>query len=236
MIKKDIKNSFKKIIQKAVKGIFGVDSYFYAIVSNETNLNLFYNKNIFNNSKLGVNAKIYSPYKSIKSNIGNYTYIAENAKISNTNIGKFCSIGPNLISGWGIHPLNGISTHPMFYSTLKQNGITLSSVDKIDERKSISIGNDVFIGMNVSILDGVTIGDGAVIGAGAIVSKDIPSFAIAVGSPIRIIGYRFSETSIKDLLDVKWWDFEFEELQQIEENFFNVEEFLKINKKQKGGI
>ena len=48
----------------------------------------------------------------------------------------------------------------MFYSTQKQNGMTLASANKIEERKPIVIGNDVFIGANVTILDGVKIGDG----------------------------------------------------------------------------
>lgn len=61
-----------------------------------------------------------------------------------TEIGKFCSIGPNFFCGWGVHPMDGISTSPMFYSTLKQNGMTLSLVDKVEERKNIRIGNDVF--------------------------------------------------------------------------------------------
>jgi acetyltransferase-like isoleucine patch superfamily enzyme len=46
----------------------------------------------------------------------------------------------------------------MLYSTRKQNGVTLSNIDKIEERQPINIGNDVFIGMNVTILDGVKIG------------------------------------------------------------------------------
>ena len=132
----------------------------------------------------GKNTLIYAPSHIFNTNIGNYTYIATNAHISETEIGKFCSVGPNLVCGWGIHPINGISTHPMFYSTMKQNGMTLSDTDKIEERKKIKIGNDVFIGANVTILDGVTIGNGAVIGAGAVVSKDIPPYAVAVGCPI----------------------------------------------------
>ena len=76
--------------------------------------------------------------------------------------------------GWGIHPTQGISTSPMFYSSKKQNGITLSLIDKVEETKTIKIGNDVFIGANVTILDGISIGNGAIIGAGAVVSKDIP--------------------------------------------------------------
>jgi len=172
-------------------------------------------------------SKIQPPYKIDNSTIGRGTYIASNSLISIVNIGKYCSIGPNFLCGWGIHPINGISTSPMFYSTAKQNGKTFSKSDKIEERKKIIIGNDVFIGANVTVLDGVTIGDGAVIGAGAVVSKDIPPYAIAVGCPIRIIKYRFSEEIIEQLLNIKWWDFEDDELKNVEEYFFKVPEFLE---------
>lgn len=179
------------------------------------------------NNQLGRYVKIYSPSHISESNIGNYSYIATNSYISKTNIGKFCSIGPNLVCGWGIHPTDGISTSPMFYSTRKQNGISLSDTDKIEERKPINIGNDVFIGANVTVLDGVTIGDGAVIGAGAVVSKDIPPYAIAVGCPIKIIRYRFDEEKKNALRKIKWWNFNEEKLKQVEELFFDVDQFIE---------
>lgn len=188
-------------------------------------------KNNVHNSIVSKTARLYPVYKISNSKIGDFSYLAQNATINNTSIGKFCSIGPNLISGWGVHPTNGISTHPMFYSTLKQNGFTLSNEDKIEEIKPIFIGNDVFIGMNVTILDGVTIGDGAVIGAGAVVSKDIPPYAIAVGNPIKVINYRFNEKIIDSLLTVKWWEFNENELVLIEKYFFDIEKFIKIIEK-----
>ncbi len=178
------------------------------------------------NVKRGINTKIYSPSNIVNTQIGDYTYIAKNSHISITQIGKFCSIGPNLICGWGIHPLNGISTHPMFFSTLKQNGMTLSTTDKVKERLPIFIGNDVFIGANVTILDGVHIGDGAVIGAGAVVSKDIPPYAVAVGCPIRIIKYRFSEDVISWLKDIQWWNFDEKALKEIEKYEFDINTFI----------
>src|SRR5690606_36472841 len=178
-------------------------------------------------TKISSKAKIYGPARIAFAKIGDYTYVAQNSSISHTTIGKFCSIGPNLLCGWGIHPISGISTSPMFYSTLKQNGLSFSSEDKIEERKEIFIGNDVFIGMNVTILDGVTIGDGAVIGAGSVVSKDIPPYAVAVGSPIRVIKYRFSESIIKSLLQINWWDFDESRLKEVEKDFFDVEGFVK---------
>lgn len=181
---------------------------------------------VLKSSTLSDSAKIYPPYNIRESKIGDYTYISRNSWISNTTIGKFCSIGPNLLCGWGVHPVDGISTHPMFYSTMKQNGMTLSTHNKVQERKPITIGNDVFIGMNVTILDGVTLGDGAVIGAGAVVSKDIPPYAIAVGNPIRILRYRFDEKTIKKMLEIKWWDWPQEKLKDMEQYSFQVEDFV----------
>lgn len=181
----------------------------------------------FYESKKGINVKIYPVYKIFNSAIGDYTYISQGATIKNTIIGKFCSIGPNLLCGWGIHPVDKLTTSPMFYSTLKQNGVSLSESNKVIEELSISIGNDVFIGMNVVILDGVSIGDGAVIGAGAVVSKNIPPYAIAVGNPINVIKYRFEDDQIEALLKIKWWNFSSDDLKSVELHFSDVNAFIK---------
>lgn len=193
---------------------------------NDENVSWSYLRSYCANSKVDDLAKLMPPYKISNAEIEVGTYLAPNSTVSVTRIGKYCSIGPNFLCGWGIHPTNGISTSPMFYSTIQQNGRTLSSVNKIEERKKIIIGNDVFIGANVTVLDGVTIGDGAIIGAGAVVSKDIPPYAIAVGCPIKVIKYRFSQDQIDRLLKIKWWEFNGEKLNDVEKYFFDVESFL----------
>ena len=177
-------------------------------------------------------SRLYSPYHLDQTIVGDYSYVARNSRISMTHIGQFCSIGINFVCGRGIHPLNGISTSPFFYSEKKQNGFSISTNNKFNEREWITIGNDVFIGMNVIILDGVHIGDGAVIGAGAVVSKDIPPYAIAVGCPVRVIGYRFNEQVVEDLLSIKWWDRGEDHLKKIEELFFDIEKYLCSMKQQ----
>ncbi|KAH8422335.1 sugar O-acetyltransferase [Aspergillus melleus] len=50
----------------------------------------------------------------------------------------------------------------------------------------VKIEDDCWIGGNVVILPGVTIGKGSTIAAGSVVTKDIPPYSVAVGSPCRV--------------------------------------------------
>ena len=51
----------------------------------------------------------------------------------------------------------------------------------------VIIKDGAHIGIGAILMPGVTIGKGAVIGAGAVVTKDIPPYSVAVGSPARVI-------------------------------------------------
>ena len=175
---------------------------------------------------LGKNTHVAAPFFLHHVQLGDYSYISKNASINNCEIGKFCSIGPNFCCGLGIHPTNGISTAPMFYSTAKQNGMTLCKENKVEESIRTIIGNDVFIGANVIVLDGVHIDDGAVIGAGAVVTKNVPPYAIVTGVPAGIIRYRFEPEIIDSLLKKKWWDCEDKSLLSVEKHLFDIEGFL----------
>ncbi|WP_221139858.1 MULTISPECIES: acyltransferase [unclassified Rhizobium] len=55
---------------------------------------------------------------------------------------------------------------------------------------TVEIGDDVWIGVGARILMNVKIGNGAVIGANAVVINDIPEYAIAVGSPAKVVKFR----------------------------------------------
>lgn len=170
-----------------------------------------------NGTVIGKNAYAIAPYYLHNVQLGDYSYFAKNAQVANTTIGKFCSIGPNFCCGLGIHPTDGISTHPMFYR------------GKIAEYKPVTIGNDVFIGANVIVLDGVMIGDGAVIGAGAVVARDIPDYAVAVGVPARVVKHRFTDATIAKLQQIQWWNWDDSKLKQIKAQEFDVDTFVAEN-------
>ncbi len=61
----------------------------------------------------------------------------------------------------------------------------------------ITIEDGVWIGCNVTILSGVTIGSNSIIGANSVVTKDIPTYSIAVGSPARVTKNRIVDIQEK---------------------------------------
>jgi acetyltransferase-like isoleucine patch superfamily enzyme len=74
----------------------------------------------------------------------------------------------------------------------------------------------------VIIFDNVKIGNGAIIGANSLVNKDIPAYSINVGSPAKIIRYRFSDKVISDLEKFKWWEKDFKWLKENYLDFSNI--------------
>lgn len=62
--------------------------------------------------------------------------------------------------------------------------------------RDVILEEDVWLGMNVTLLLGVTIGRGAIVGSGAVVRTSIPPYAIAIGNPARIVGFKFTPDEI----------------------------------------
>jgi virginiamycin A acetyltransferase len=107
-----------------------------------------------------------------------------------THIGNYVSIGPGVRRFGAAHPLDQPSMHPFTYNP----SLGLVGADDDVDRTACDIGHDSWIGANSVILPRCSrIGIGAVIGAGALVTKDVPDFAIAVGSPARVVGYRLDQ-------------------------------------------
>jgi acetyltransferase-like isoleucine patch superfamily enzyme len=66
------------------------------------------------------------------------------------------------------------------------------AVDDLDSRgnaKAITIEDDVWLGARTIVLKGSRIGRGAVVAANSVVRGEIPPFALAAGSPARVVRY-----------------------------------------------
>jgi acetyltransferase-like isoleucine patch superfamily enzyme len=93
--------------------------------------------------------------------IGNNVLIASKVFISDSNHGSY--------SG-------DIQSHP-----------DENPMDRKLSNRPIEIEDNVWLGEFVSVLQGVKIGKGSIIGSMSVVTKDIPAYCIAVGSPARVI-------------------------------------------------
>lgn len=157
---------------------------------------------VIERSKLGNHVAINRRSYINDSIIGDFSYSGINTTMNFASVGKFCSIARNVDIGGFDHDYHKFSTMPEFRFRQMLSG---GKPDTHHEELCI-IGSDVWIAAGVNILHKVRIGDGAVIGAGAVVTHDVPAFAIAVGVPARVIGYRFSEEIIAELEAIRWWD------------------------------
>jgi len=68
----------------------------------------------------------------------------------------------------------------------------------VQEAKDVVIEEDVGMYSNVTLLAGITVGRGAVIGSGTVCRKSIPPYALVVGNPAKIIGFRFAPEEITE--------------------------------------
>ena len=121
------------------------------------------------------------PYTQIWSGgtvrIGNGSEIGERCRISIANsleIGEKVLLSPNVYITDCDHEYRNISV-PVIDQGIAQKGQT------------VSIGYGSYIGINAVIVGNVKIGKHCVIGANSVVTKDVPDYCVAVGSPARVI-------------------------------------------------
>jgi len=117
-----------------------------------------------------------------KTVIGNNVLVGTNTVIEgNTRIGDYVSIQSNVFI-----PVNTIIEDFVF---LGPNAVLTN--DKYPLRKDYELKGSIVrigatIGANSVILPSVEIGEGAFIAAGSVVTKDVPPWSLAIGSPARI--------------------------------------------------
>lgn len=177
------------------------------------------------NSNIDKTSRIGSGTQFVGSSIGRYSYTGSEGVFIETDIGAFCSIASNVISGGAKHPIDWVSCSPVFHDGRNIMGKHFSKHEFCTSSKTY-IGNDVWIGSRCIIKGGVNIGDGAVVGMGSIVTKDVPPYAIFAGNPARLIKMRFPEDIVRQLLSIKWWEWDDQKIQSYACYFNDIDIFL----------
>lgn len=170
--------------------------------------------------------------------VGYGSYLNNDCDMTDTVIGKYTSVGTNVRTVLGSHPIDGhAALHPAFYS-VGAMGYSYTAENTYEEYKyidedrkiQVEIGNDVWIGDDVRILGGNKIADGCVIGTGSIVTKDTVPYGIYAGVPAKLIKKRFDDDKIAALLEMKWWDKGEVFIKEHIEKFYDVNRLIEWNK------
>ncbi|MFO0773145.1 MAG: Gfo/Idh/MocA family oxidoreductase [Nitrospiraceae bacterium] len=117
----------------------------------------------------------------------------------NCKLGQNVVVGPNATVGNGVKIQNNVSVY---------EGVTLedfvfcgpsmvftnvfnprSEIPRMNELRTTVVKRGATLGANCTIVCGTTIGRYALVGAGAVVTRDVPDYALMVGSPARVTGW-----------------------------------------------
>ena len=133
--------------------------------------------------------------------IWHFSHIQKGTSIGdNCSLGQNVNIGNNVKIGNSVKIQNNVSVYEgveledyvfcgpsMVFTNIKlprsefpQRGSEFYTKTLV--KKSASIG------ANATIICGVTIGEYAMIGSGAVITKDVPSYALVIGNPGKVIG------------------------------------------------
>ena len=76
-------------------------------------------------------------------------------------------------------------THGSYAGDINDSNTNSIPIERPLSSKPVIIGDNVWLGEFVSVLPGVTIGKGTIVGANSVVSKSLPPYVIAVGTPAK---------------------------------------------------
>ena len=162
--------------------------------------------------------------------MADYSYVVNDAQITYTTIGKFCSIAAMTRINPGNHPMHRASQAHFTYRASAYFSGESDEAEFFEWRRShrVHIGHDVWIGHGAIVLPGRSVGTGAVVAAGAVVTKDVLAYTVVAGSPARAIKRRFPETITNRLAQLAWWDWDHEALHRALPDFrkLAIEDFL----------
>lgn len=231
------------------------------ITVTEKMLNMFRDNNIFFQSRGGERLlsgdslhvstdTVIEPYTCFLvgnhlCSLGSFSYSRSDLGTGGGTVGRYCSIASGVVGMGPQHPMSRFTTSPITYDdefvlarkplsdkdndSFKPGYAPVQSTSAL--QNAFNIEHDVWVGDDVLIKQGVTIHTGAVIAARAVLTKDVPPYAVMGGVPARIIKYRFPPEIIERLLELKWWEYSFADLQNFEADM-PIEEFIERFKQE----
>jgi UDP-2-acetamido-3-amino-2,3-dideoxy-glucuronate N-acetyltransferase len=132
--------------------------------------------------------------------IWHFSHVMKDARI-----GRGCSIGQNVLVARGVQ----IGDHCKIQNNVSvYEGVILedyvfcgpsmvftnvinprSEIERKSEYRATRVGRGATLGANSTIMCGHDIGAYAFVGAGAVVTKDVPAYALMLGTPARRVGW-----------------------------------------------
>lgn len=165
-------------------------------------------------TKLFKNVFIHeSSYIDDNVNIGSGSKIWHFSHVlSNTTIGENCSFGQNVVVGPNVKIGNNVKVQnnvSLYDGVILEDDVFCgpscvftnvhnprSAIERKNEYLTTLVKRGASIGANATIICGNELGEYCFIGAGAVVTKNVPSFALMVGSPAKRVGW-MSKSGIK---------------------------------------
>lgn len=140
-------------------------------------------------AEIGVGTKIWHfCHVMPRARIGEHCNIGQNVLVaSDVIIGNNVKIQNNVSLYTGVVVEDDAFLGPSMVFTNVIN--PRSHVNRKNEYKKTLVRKGATIGANATIVCGATLGRYSFVGAGAVVTKDVPDYALAYGSPARVRGW-----------------------------------------------
>lgn len=177
-------------------------------------------------SRIDPSSKVESGSTVVRCVFARHSFCGYDCTLVDCDVGPFVSIANRVSAGGSRHPMEYVSTSPVFLSH-RDSVRTKLARHPYDPRVKTIIGADVWIGEAALLKGGITIGPGAVIGMGSVVTKDVEPYAVVAGNPARTVRQRFAPQVAEALLKMAWWTLPDEELRRLAPLFTEPERLLK---------